>query len=237
MIVGVDGCAAGWIAVAIVLNGAWTVDVYPNIETVWESHPQPNVILVDIPIGLSENGTRLCDQEARRMLGRRAVSVFSVPCRPAVYAGSYDEACDINKAHTGHRISKQTWAIVPKIREMDQFLQNNPQARAKVREVHPEVCFAGLNGLQPMAHRKKDAEGRRERMAVLERFYPRIGELVAEAQLRLVGRRTAGIDDVLDAATAAITGLGGRARLKTLPEVPPKDLMGLPMEMVYRVPD
>lgn len=234
MIVGIDGCAAGWLVVALMANQTWRVGIFPNIESVWAAYRTAQVILIDIPIGLSENGDRLCDREARRLLGpRRAVSVFPVPCRPAVYAKTYQEACEINQTHTGRRLSKQTWGIVPKIREVDEFLRQNPDARGIVREVHPEVCFCTLNK-SAMVHGKKTVEGAQERRAVLERYYPRIGELIADAQKRLVRTRSASLDDVIDAAAAVIIGLGYPDGLATLPTSPPSDEHGLPMEMVYR---
>jgi len=51
----------------------------------------------------------------------------------------------------------------PKIREVDDLLSGSSAARAKIREVHPEVCFAGLNRGQPIAHDKKTVEGATER--------------------------------------------------------------------------
>jgi len=234
MVVGVDGCAAGWLVVVIMANQAWSVGVYPDFEAIWQAHQTAQVILVDVPIGLSENGDRLCDREARRMLGpKRAVSVFHVPCRPAVYAETYEESCNVNQTHTGRRLSKQTWGIVRKIREADEFLRRNPHARGIVREVHPEVCFCALNG-KAMVNGKKTLEGCKERREVLERYYPRIGELVNDAQMRLVRRRSASLDDVVDAAVAAVTGLGGKNQLVTIPAKPPVDELGLLMEMVYR---
>ena len=239
MVVGVDGCAAGWLVVAIMANQTWDVGVFPNIESVWAAYGTAQVILIDIPIGLSKNGSRDCDREARRMLGsRRAVSVFPVPCRQAVYAGTYDEACEINQARTGRRLSKQTWGIVPKIREVDEFLRQNPDARGIVREVHPEVCFCTLNG-DPMVHGKKTGQGSQERIAVLEHHYPPIRELLIrelldDAQMCLVKRGSASLDDVVDAAAAVITGLGHPGSLATIPGNPRSDEVGLPMEMVYR---
>ncbi|MFH0821761.1 MAG: DUF429 domain-containing protein [Pseudomonadota bacterium] len=234
MIIGVDGCAAGWLVVVLMANQTWSVGVYPNIESVWATYRTAQVILVDIPIGLSANGDRLCDQEARRTLGpKRAVSVFPVPCRPAVYANTYQDACEINRTHTGRRLSKQTWGIVRKIREVDEFLRRTPDARGIVREVHPEVCFRTLNG-RSMVHGKKKAEGSQERIAVLGQYHPRIRELLADAAKRLVRARSASLDDVLDAAAAAITGLGYPDGLATIPGKPPFDEHGLPMEMIYR---
>ena len=43
-------------------------------------------------------------------------------------------------------------------------------------------------------------------------------------------------DDILDALVAAVTARVDHDRLKTIPDCPPKDCKGLPMEMVYYKP-
>jgi len=64
-----------------------------------------------------------------------------VPCREAVYAESYEKTCDINKELRGKSISRQSWNIIPKIRDVDAFLAKNEVFRGKVKETAPEVCF------------------------------------------------------------------------------------------------
>ncbi len=69
---------------------------------------------------------------------------------------------DGNKA--GHRaqgkgLSKQAWAIVPKIREVDEALRVDERLRDKVKEVHPELCFTVMNDGTPMAHAKRTDAG------------------------------------------------------------------------------
>lgn len=85
------------------------------------------LILIDIPIGLKNgvHGERLSDLGARRILKARKSSIFPIPCREAVYVGSYTKACEVNEKITGKRISKQAWNIVPKIRDVDSFLVEN----------------------------------------------------------------------------------------------------------------
>jgi predicted RNase H-like nuclease len=41
----------------------------------------------------------------------------------------------------GKAVTKQTFAILQKIREVDALLQTRPELREVVREVHPEVAF------------------------------------------------------------------------------------------------
>src|SRR6266540_3607688 len=65
--VGVDGCPAGWVAVALTSEGQLGYKVLPTFDGVLGQHPHA-LILVDVPIGLREAGReeRLCDREARR---------------------------------------------------------------------------------------------------------------------------------------------------------------------------
>src|SRR6185436_13019562 len=95
------------------------------------------VIAIDIPIGLPsgaprDNARRRADAEARAFLGRRrAVSVFSSPCRPTLAAQSYREACDLEvRARGGGKgLSQEAYNIIPKIRDVDDVITPAHQAR------------------------------------------------------------------------------------------------------------
>ena len=130
-------------------------------------------IFVDMPIGLPEPGnSRPCDTEARKLLGSpRSSSVFPPPSRAVLRAGTYDEARRISLETTGKSLSKQTFALIARIREVDALMRECEKARGIVREVHPEVCFWALNGEVSMQHSKRQENGRRERRDVLERHH------------------------------------------------------------------
>ena len=83
-----------------------------------------------------------------------------------------------------------------------------------------------------MEHNKKKPAGIEERIAVLERVRPSVREEFARI-CKAVPRREAGRDDILDAMAAAMMAYVDPAELRTLPEWPPRDSHGLPMEMVY----
>jgi len=226
--VGVDGFKNQWFAVVIDDEGSWDCRVFPDIPHLWEEWRAASLILIDIPIGLPEGaGERRCDREARRHLGKRRSSVFRAPCRAVLRARTYQQARLMSLAKTGKSISSQTWGIVPKIGEIDNFLQESAQARKKIREIHPEVCFWALNGA-PMQHYKKTPEGPRERLRVLRRFFN-----PADAVLKWAKDNRVPTDDVLDALAAAVTASLGKRALRTLPETPDLDSKGLPMEIVY----
>jgi len=117
-VVGADGCRAGWVYVALDGEQGWAGGIAPNVRALWRRFQAAELILLDVPIGLKERGhdERACDVRARRLLGARRSSVFPVPCRGAIYASTYDEACRINMERTGRGLSKQAWNIAPLIR-------------------------------------------------------------------------------------------------------------------------
>jgi predicted RNase H-like nuclease len=158
--------------------------------------------------------------------------VFPAPCRPAIYAPSYEAASQLNLELTRkRRLSRQTWAIYNKIREVDELLLGQEAARSNIREIHPEVCFGGLAG-HAMRYPKRLPEGFAERRRVLQSAYPFADSIFLDALPYLKNRGVAR-DDVLDALSAAITARLARSRLMSLPDVPEIDTHGLRMEMVY----
>lgn len=234
MIVGVDGCSGGWIAVVLDKVRCQTL-LYRSFGELWAGCRSASLVLVDVPIGLRarDPAERLCDRTARQKLGQpRASSVFPAPCRPALSAASYEEASRVNEECTGRRLSRQSYEIMGKIGEVDDVLRDDPAARTTVREIHPEVCFWEIAG-RPMAHRKATAEGAKERLAELKKVWAGVEEDVAVA-LRLHRRRDVERDDVLDAMVGMVTAVGDAAGLLTLPDAPEADEHGLRMEMVYR---
>ena len=233
MFVGVDGCRAGWIALGLETTGNWQVNIFPDASSLWNHHRGASLILIDIPIGLKIGGKaeRQCDPEVRKLLGPRRSSVFPAPCRGAIYASSYQEACDINQRLTGKRLSVENWNIIPKIREVDRLLSDDAAARERIREIHPELCFWGLAG-RPMQHAKKRSEGLAERTQLLQSIYPQTADIIDYA-LSTYKRKDVARDDILDALAAAVTGLMGGHNLVSIPQEPEFDERGLRMEMVY----
>ena len=189
--------------------------------------PKTGIVLIDIPIGLPDRGRRRCDLEARTMLGRRWMTVFTGVRRPLLSMGSWEEANAWGK-QDGEGVTKQLCGILPKIRKVDDWIR---AARNRTfREGHPELSFCAAAG-RPMKHKKKNEEGRDERLDALTSFIDRA------MVLEWLGRRRgsgAAKDDVLDALalcwSAARLALGCHS---TLPAAPPVDAHGLAMEMVF----
>ena len=244
---GVDGCKGGWLYVAIGETGEFCYGVAAYLTKIIDVVDGLDRVFVDIPIGLPDEhmpGPRKCDKQARWLLNRdsdkrvlptserRGSSVFPAPVRDVLAATDYEDACCRNERITRNRISKQTWAIARKIREMDEIMQSSQKAHGMVSEVHPELCFCGLNGFRPMAHRKRKQTGYEERLAVLCECWPG-AEDAAQAIRARFPKKIVADDDIVDAMVAALTA---RARkLRRLPAGPERDSTGLPMQMVWTV--
>lgn len=233
LIAGVDGCKAGWIALfERVPAGRIDSAVSSTPRDLCHSLAGAPVIAVDVPIGLTDRGPRVCDAEARKCLGRhRASSVFPPPIRPAIGATTREEASEIQEKIDGRRIGVQAWGIFPKIREWDSCLRADDQIAIRVFEVHPEVCFWALNGCKPMQYSKKTGEGRRERRELLVQV---IGAKAIEEIRSRHARRDVTDDDLYDAFAALWTARRIHAgKASCLPESPPFDSDGLPMGIRY----
>ena len=235
---GLDGCPAGWV-MATIRDRSIAIDVVDSIDAAWWALPAPQLVLVDIPIGLCD-GPRACDTEARALLGAARSRVFPAPCRAAAEAATYPEANRLSKQITGKGLSKQAWNITAKIRQVDRFLRSTPAARGVVRECHPEVCFAGLCG-RPILASKKTDEGFEERVNALAGVFGPVlgrGSVVMDAVEEAMGRwprRELARDDIVDAMAALACAIAPARELQTLPPDPPRDSFELPVEMVYRV--
>jgi len=232
-VAGLDGCPDGWIVVVEAADGALSAWIARHFADAIRDLPSDAIVGVDIPIGLMEKGQRACDRAARKLLGRpRGSSVFSSPVRGVLGIRGYREACDAHRRIDGRGMSRQSYAIMDKIEQVDAVLRSGPASlRERVVEVHPEVAFCLWNDGQPMTHPKKTAAGRGERQRLIEAAWPGVvDELVRE--LHATGARY-GVDDLHDALAALWTARRVRARTaKTLPDVPPIDRFGLPMRIV-----
>lgn len=230
---GVDGCRAGWLNVALDAENHWSVAIHEHFADLWKRWRGAKQILVDIPIGLRDEGEeRACDKEARSKVGARRSSVFPVPCRAALSAWSHEQASQLNKLHMGRGLSKQSFSLVPKIREVDALLRADVIARQKVREVHPELLFWSMNDKRPLSHAKRTEAGQNERLDLLEVRYPGAREVVTYAQ-KAFRRHLFERDDVVDALAAAVVARDGDGEYASLPELPEHDSHGLPMAMVH----
>lgn len=244
-VAGVDGCKAGWcVAIACVIddgsrpnaNCALDLKSYFVAGTFSKVLAETNdcaLVCVDIPIGLSNNqNLRQCDVEARKLLSRlRASSVFPPPIRPCLVTNDYPTANAISRKLSGKGLSKQSFFLLEKIRQVDDLM--TPELQLRVREIHPEISFWSLNSKKPMPHTKKSNSGLSSRMKLLSLVFSDLKEIIAEAPKP----KEVAPDDILDALVAAWTAaqvVMGNA--KTLPESPEVDSEGLRMEILCPAP-
>ncbi|TFV51510.1 DUF429 domain-containing protein [Blastococcus sp. TF02A-35] len=189
-VLGLDGWRGAW-AGALLDGGDVTLLALGDAATAL-ALPGVDVVAVDMPIGLSEDGARACDVAARRLLGRAGSSVFPAPLRPVLAAADYAEACRLSVAASGRALSKQAWFLVPAIRSVDDALGDPPDPR--VHEVHPELAFRALD--DRVRDPKVTARGLAQRLAALRPVMD-VDRALAEAPPRLPAV------DALDACAAA----------------------------------
>jgi len=231
LIAGVDGCQSGWLCVTKGLStGEVGARILARIDDVLTLTPRPDVLAIDVPIGLTDKGPRACDLEARARLGKpKSSSVFPAPVRPTLKATTYAEACDLGVKADGKMLSRQTWAILRKIQEVDTFLRFDLTRQKWIREVHPELCFWAWNGKRAMSYSKKKPVGRTEREDLV---ISRYGAAYTSALSTLPAGRYSK-DDLLDAFSALWTAERIHAgKALSLPVCPPIDSCGLRMEIL-----
>lgn len=112
-----------------------------------------------------------------------------------------------------------------------------PSARDRLYETHPEVCFYALNGQTALDAPKKTEEGLRQRKALLDNEHPDAMSILETAIERYTtpgyAPMVSGADDILDALVAAVTAQRSPDECSKLPEAPPTDERGLPMQIIY----
>ena len=233
LFLGIDGCKSGWICVAIHDLNKWEINVFTSINEIWTKYSNTELILIDMPIGLRDSGPlpRLNDAEARKLLTRkRSSSVFPTPCRAVLSVSTYIEANEKNRQMTGKGLSKQTWNITPKIKEVDEFLRKTPKAREVMIETGPEICFMALNKGRPLEYYKKKEEGITERIRLLKSYSSISNKVLKESQEKLDSKNVAK-DDVFDALVLAFSAALGKEKIKFIPQDYEYDSMGLPMRV------
>jgi len=230
IVIGVDGCAAGWVAVtlgtvsrpakaaastavastasaSLAAEGTAAEGITPGdgtaedvtvkditVAATLDGLPLAGVTGIDMPLGLLAAGWRDADRLARRVLGRRGVTVFAIPPRPVWECATFAEANRVCRDLTGQGFSVQAWGLRRKIAEADAFRRRARPGPGGVQlyEVHPELAFAALAGA-PLPDGKHTRAGLAARRALL-----------AAAGLTLPPRVAgAAEDDLLDAAAVA----------------------------------
>lgn len=235
---GVDWSGEAWLAVVFDAEGYDHTAIFEEIGELWHEYAERATrVLVDVPIGLREEGDspRPCDELAREVLGPQRRSVFRPPVREATRKRRYPAAKRANERKAGVGLSREAFAISEQIAAVDDLLRNVPEARASFRESRPEVCFRAYAG-EELQYSKRTAGGYAERMRTLAGHDPDAPPIVQSVAESCAGEAVR-VEDVLDAVVLAYTASPGSAPLRSLPSQAQTDPKGLPMEMVYRAPE
>jgi predicted RNase H-like nuclease len=232
-VAGLDGCRGAWAGALIDLEdpARWRCARFPRVIDLLDGPEAPVCVGIDVPIGLPDrvSGGRSADRAARVFLGAGRSSVFPVPPRAAVYAGSYDEAKALSRAHSEPPFapSIQCWNILRYVREADELLRARSDLVTRLHEVHPEVAFFRLNGERRLGAGKKGparAEGLAARQALL---------IAAGLPAAMVGSPPppgVAADDHLDAMAALVVARDiAEGRAEPLPNAIERDSYGLPI--------
>jgi predicted RNase H-like nuclease len=115
-----------------------------------------------------------------------------VPPRAVWQETDFTNANRLCRELTGAGLSRQSWALRPKLLEANAIWERHP---ALLFEAHPEVSFRQMAG-EPLAYAKKTWSGQARRRELLARH-----GIVLPDQLGPAGQ--APPDDILDAAAVA----------------------------------
>ena len=224
LVVGVDGCKKGWVAMATKDGKVHEARVFSEFRELTDAYRNAKVIAVDIPIGLPKQSHREADLTARELLGKRRSSLFLTPPRPVLAVPTYREARKVAQK-MGWTVTAQAHGLHKKILEVESFAARDK----RIFEAHPlfELSFRAMAG-SPLQWGKKTWNGFHERVHLLEKDGIVIPDTLAEAGSK------AGPDDVLDAAAAAWTaGRLARKKGKSTPETPTQKWKGRPIAIWY----
>lgn len=167
-IAGIDGSKGGWVCVSGYENNYKKLKFEKLKEFNAIKLKNFSLVLVDIPIGLDidlKKGGRIVDNLARKELLTNKSSIFNAPSRLVLDAKSYEEANRINKSK-GMGLSKQSWNLVKKIKEVDGYIKNSKESI--IFESHPEIIFQIMKKSK-ISTKKKNSEGIVERRNLLEK--------------------------------------------------------------------
>lgn len=195
--VGVDAATLrgtrGWVAVA--LRGGRFAEAFfvASLREVRRRAGREATLAIDIPIGAARGAAeRRCDTLGRERLGARRSTLYPIPPLEVLREPDHAAASALCRELTGKGVSRQSHGLRHRILEALEL-----HADRRTFEVHPELSFLALTGLEALAP-KKTWEGMAQRRHALEG-----AGIVLPLDLGEAG--AAPVDDLLDAAVAAWT--------------------------------
>jgi predicted RNase H-like nuclease len=100
-------------------------------------------------------------------------------------------------------LSAQAFALAPKIKEVDNWLRDDPGAQEWLFECHPELSFRAIADGRVLAG-KKTPHGQIDRLRLIQQKFSDAVDVIAETRLTA---KKAELADILDAYAAAHSAL------------------------------
>jgi predicted RNase H-like nuclease len=140
IVVGVDGCPSGWVAVALDDGALADARFFPSFADVLTAFPRAEAVAVDMPIGLPAPPAyrRRADQDAAAFLRGQQSVVFPTYPREVYEAQPHATAVQLCRSYGWPAISRQSYGLWKRIAEVEACRDE------RVHEVHPEVSFRAL---------------------------------------------------------------------------------------------
>ena len=126
------------------------------------------ILGIDMPVVLSEVIPRQADQLARKLLSKKASSVFTAPTPEMLNQPNYEKASLVSKRLFGKSMSLQSWYLFPKIKDVQTMIHHKDM---QIYEIHPELSFRAMNNEQVILESKKTHEGFALRNALLSMHF------------------------------------------------------------------
>ncbi len=194
--------------------------MYDTFRDVVDARPAFAAIVVGAPIGYRDHLSdppRAADVAARKLLGRRAMTIRRPPTRETIGRGN---------AVAEDHLDAISATILPVLLEVAGEMSGYRQR--VVYEGSPELSFYFMNAETPLLWSKRREEGRRERRELLESKVPGIHRVIDST---VPG---ASVQHLLDAAALLMTARRVQTRAaKRIPRDAEWDSEGIRMEYVY----
>jgi predicted RNase H-like nuclease len=226
ILAGVEPCAGGWLVAPGNLQGI-TLSPQPayvltSLADILDYRPSFTVVALHAPVGLTDDPAerRLCDTNAKDLLGARAGAAVRAPSRQLLDATTFEEAKEIDPT-----LDIVRWRSLPKAVEAIREVQSWRQ-RA-VWEVNPELAFRQMNDGDVLSYGRRSVHGMQERQRLLEMKLP--------GTERVLRERPKGVREgkLLDALADLWTARRIMARAITrLADPPAWDTDGVRMDIV-----
>ena len=170
LIIGIDGCKSGWFSVWENQDKSIHSAVFSNLNELKNFFKNESQLIlgIDMPVVLSEVIPRQADQLARKLLSKKASSVFTAPTPEMLNQPNYEKASLVSKRLFGKSMSLQSWYLFPKIKDVQTMIHHEDM---QIYEIHPELSFRAMNNEQVILESKKTQEGFALRNALLSMHF------------------------------------------------------------------